>query len=182
MKDKWGRTYSYLNRFKQVLTSQAAYIKYHEESGNPFYSQYNIGEYTFEKYKTVWKQMTNDIVSCVISHSNSIIGFKPMIPLHTTAFFSTVNEAEAHYLCAIINSTSVRAFIKSYSSAGRGFGTPSVMKHVGIPKFDDANPIHSDLAGLSKKLHALKREEKEEDIPFLEKENDELVKSLFGIK
>ena len=67
-------------------------------------------------------------------------------------------------------------------SAGRGFGTPSVMEHVGIPKFDPKNPLHQKLADISKKCHQLKTEGKEKEIEKLEKENDELVKQLFKIK
>ncbi|MCD5390941.1 hypothetical protein LR007_03660, partial [candidate division NPL-UPA2 bacterium] len=89
---------------------------------------------------------------------------------------------EAHYLCAIINSNPVREFIKSFSSAGRGFGTPSVMEHVGIPKFDAQNSLHKKLAEISKKCHQFKAESREKEIEKLEKENDELVKSLFQVK
>jgi hypothetical protein len=182
MKQKLPRTYNYLTRFKEFLVTQAAYKKYHEEQGNPFYSQYNIAEYTFSNFKVIWNQMGNDLFASVISQKKTAFGYKAVIPLHTTALISTDNEAEAHYLCAIINSKPVRDFIKSFSSAGRGFGTPSVMEHVGIPKFDAKNPVHQKLAEISKKCHRLKAEGKEKEIEKLEKENDELVKKLFGIQ
>ncbi|MEM7816483.1 MAG: hypothetical protein QXZ20_01065, partial [Candidatus Aenigmatarchaeota archaeon] len=109
-------------------------------------------------------------------------GDKIVIGSDTTARFPTNSEPEAHYLCAIINSKPVRDFIKSFSSAGRGFGTPSVMEHVGIPKFDPKNLLHQKLSEISKKCHQLKAEGKEKEIEKLEKENDELVKKLFKIK
>lgn len=182
MKSSWPRTYSYLLRFKDFLVSQAAYKKYHEKQGNSFYSQFNIGSYTFAKHKVIWKQMSNDLMACVISQTKTPIGYKTVIPLHTTALIATDNESEAHYLCAIINSKSVRDFIKSFSSAGRGFGTPSVMGHIGIPKFDSKNGIHRNLADLSKKCHQLKAEGKEKEIEELEEDNDKLVKKMFGVK
>jgi len=181
MKDRWSRTYGFLLRFQDILVSQAAYKKYHAESNNPFYSQYNIGEYTFERYKTVWKQMTNDIFSCVISQIKTPIGFKSVVPLHTTAFFASSEEDEAHYLCALINSKPVRVYIKSFSSAGRGFGTPSVMQHVGIPKFDPENELHQELAIMSKTLHELTEKGEIEQVARLERENDKLVNRLFNI-
>ena len=101
--------------------------------------------------------------------------------LSSDSFFAANNESEAHYLCAIINSNPVRDFIKSFSSAGRGFGTPSVMEHVGIPKFDPQNALHLQLAEISKQCHQLKLEGKDEEIKKLEKENDALVEELFGI-
>lgn len=63
-----------------------------------------------------------------------------------------------------------------------GFGTPSIMQYVGIPKFDSKNKLYQKLAEISKKCHQLKSGGKEKEIEKLEKENDELVKQLFGIK
>lgn len=180
MKQKWPRTYSYLASFREVLVSQAAYKKYHEEPGNAFYSQYNVAEYTFARYKVIWKQMTNDLFAAVVSQANTVIGYRPVVPLHTTALFALDNEQEAHYLCAIINSMPIREFIKSYSSAGRGFGTPSIMKHIGIPKYDPKNKLHLQLSDLSEQMHNLKTQGSEDKVQELEKQNDELVNNLFG--
>jgi hypothetical protein len=182
MKQKWPKTYGYLLRFREFLISQAAYKKYHEDQGNPFYSQYNISDYTFARYKVIWKQMSNDLIASVISQSETPIGYKTTVPLHTTALISTDNESEAHYLCAIINSKPVRAFIKSFSSAGRGFGTPSVMTHVGIPKFDPRNPLHQKLADASKQCHQLKKEGRDEEISNIEKNTNELIQNIFHYK
>ena len=147
-----------------------------------FYAVFGVADYTVSRFKVVWKQMSNDLVASVISQIKTNFGFKTVIPLHTVALISTDTEIEAHYLCAIINSKPVRDFIKSFSSAGRGFGTPSVMEHVGIPKFDPKNPLHQKLAEISKKCHQLKAEGKEKEIEKLEKENDALVKKLFKIE
>ncbi|MDD5732138.1 MAG: N-6 DNA methylase [Patescibacteria group bacterium] len=181
MKKEWPRVYAYLTNFKEILLQRALYKKFHEAAGNPFYSQYNIGDYTFSRYKVTWGAMSNDIHASVVSDIKMPTGYKIGVPLHTTSFFSTNTESEAHYLCAIINSNPVRDFIKSYSSAGRGFGTPSVMENIGIPKFEPQNPLHQKLAEISKTCHQLKAEGKEKEIEKLEKENDEAVKQLFGI-
>jgi len=42
--------------------------------------------------------------------------------------------------------------------------------------------LRQKLAEISKKCHQLKSEGREKEIEKLEKENDELVKKLFGIK
>ena len=181
MKDKWQRTFNYVSLFKSELRNRASYKKYHDEIGNPFYSQYNIADYTFARYKTVWKRMANDIVGAVISQAKTPFGYKKIIPTDTTALFSTEDINEAHYLCAIINSTVVRDFIKSYSSAGRGFGAPSVMDHVGIHKFNIKNTTHKKLSELSKTLHKLKSKSEDTKILKLEKQVDQLVYKLFGL-
>lgn len=182
MKSKWPRTFGYLVRFKDDLLDRAAYKKYHAEVGATFYSQYNIADYSFSRYKVVWKRMASDIVAAVISQHKTPFGYKTIIPTDTTSLFAAGNESEAHYLCAVINSTPVREFIKSYSSAGRGFGAPSVMSHVGIPKFQPENKLHQKLAQLSKTLHDLKAKNELDEVTRLEREVDSLVYKLFNIK
>lgn len=179
MKAKWPRTFTYLSGFKKELLSRAAYKKYHADTDSPFYSQYNIADYTFARYKVVWKRMANDLVAAVIEQDKTKFGWKIVIPTDTTSLFATQKESEAHYLCAILNSLPVRKFIKSYSSAGRGFGAPSVMEHVGIPKFNPKDENHIRLSGLSKKLHRLRAEGKEAGMGKLEDEVNVEVWKLF---
>jgi methylase of polypeptide subunit release factors len=179
MKAKWPRTFAYLSEFKKELLSRAAYKKYHAETDSPFYSQYNIAGYTFERYKVVWKRMANDLIAAVIGQHKTNFGWKTIIPTDTTSIFATEKDDEAHYLCAILNSLPVRKFIKSYSSAGRGFGAPSVMEHIGIPKFDPKDGNHIKLSDLSKKLHQLRAGEKEAEMDKLEDEVNAAVWKLF---
>ena len=181
MKSEWPRTYSYLLLFKDDLLDRAAFKKYHADMDNPFYSQYNIADYTFARYKVVWKRMANDLVAAVISQFKTPFGFKTIIPTDTTSLFAATNEDEAHYLCAVINSKPVRDFIRSYSAAGRGFGAPSVMSHLGLKKYDAGNQRHRQLVQISKTLHKLKNDHIIEKINILENELDELVLRLFNI-
>ena len=182
MRQNWPRCFSYLTKFRDVLIQSSLYRHFHKSAGNAFYGQRNINKDTFSHYKAVWKIMSKDLIAAVISQYKTSFGYKTLIPLKTTSFFSTDNESEAHYLCAIINSKPVGDFIKSFSSAGRGFGTPSVMEHVGIPKYDPQNLLHQKLSEISKRCHQLKLEGNETEITQLEKENDELVKKLFEKK
>ncbi|MGB9878107.1 MAG: Eco57I restriction-modification methylase domain-containing protein [bacterium] len=182
MKSKWPKTFNYLLNFKSILEKMALYKHFHKPVGGPFYGQRNIGSHVFANYKVVWKRQADELVAAVVSYQNTLFGYKTVVCLDPATLISTNSEAEAHYLCAIINSKPVRDFIKSFSSAGRGFGTPSVMEHIAIPKFDPQNPLHQKLAEISKKCHQLKAEGKEKEIEKLEKENDRLVKKLFGIK
>jgi SAM-dependent methyltransferase len=182
MMTKWPRTLEYLLAFKTELLTRAAYKKYHADTDKPFYSQYNIAGYTFARYKVVWKRMASDLVAAVISQHKTKFGWKTIIPTDTTSLFATEREDEAHYLCAILNSQPVRRFVKSYSSAGRGFGTPSVMEHVGIVKFDEKNSVHRKLSELSKSLHKLKAKGEMAAVEALEGEVDKAVIELFEIQ
>jgi hypothetical protein len=94
--------------------------------------------------------------------------------------FAVNDKEEAHYLCAILSSELVDSFIKSFSQAGRGFGAPSVMNNLAIPKFKADNKIHGKLAELSDEAHSLvQREQPTEDI---ESKINELVKKLWNIE
>lgn len=181
MKQDWSHTYNYLTKFKSILLSRGSRTIMELAERTEFYAMFGIGRYTVARYKVVWKRMANDMVAAVIGQAKTDLGYKIIIPTDTTSLFATEKEDEAHYLCAIVNSEPVRDFIKSYSSAGRGFGAPSVMGHIGIKKFDAKNTTHKKLSRLSKELHKLKNEDKADKISELEKEVDKTVCKLFGL-
>jgi len=167
MKKEWPRTYGYFIKFKDFLLSRGSKTVRQLAERTAFYAMFGIGPYTVANYKVVWKRMANDLIATVISQFKTPFGYKTLISTDTTSLFAVNIENEAYYLCAIINSTPVREFIKSYSSAGRGFGAPSVMQYIGIPKFDPKNPFHRKLSEISKKCHQSKSEGKEEEIEKL---------------
>jgi len=189
---KYPLTYAYLVKFKDVLSKRAIYIKHYfkeiKENGKvvsripiaPFYSQYNISEETFLKYRITWNRMASKMSAVVLSSIKTEFGNKLIIPTDPTAFTPTDNKDEAHYLCSILNSEIVNDFISSFSQAGRGFGTPSVMENLVIPKFDSKDKIHIKLSELSENAHnSVKRGS---DINDIEKEINEVVKKLWNIK
>jgi hypothetical protein len=183
MKRDWPHTFNYLSQFKQILLSRGSRTVRELAERTAFYAMFGIGPYTVARYKVVWKRMANDLVAAVIGQHKTVMGWKTIIPTDTTSLFATEKEDEAHYLCAILNSLPVRNFIKSYSSAGRGFGAPSVMEHIGIPKFDTKNKNHIKLSELSKELHRLRAEGKETEMGKLEDEvNAEAWKLFEGKK
>jgi len=181
MKSRWPRTYGYLTQFKDVLLSRGSKTVRQFAERTEFYAMFGIGPYTVAPYKIVWKRMASDLVAAVISEVKTPFGFKMLIPTDTTSFFATDKEEVAHYLCAIINSTPLREFIRSFSSAGRGFGAPSVMAHVGIPEFDPKKRLHKDLAECSRRLHQLAQQGNQEEMASLEARVDQLARALFGL-
>ncbi len=184
-------TFAYLNQFKTFLVKRASYKKYfHKEikEGNkvikrepiaPLYSMYNISQDTFAKYRVVWKRMASKMVATVLSRLRTPFGLKTAISTDTTSFFAVGDEKEAHYLCGILNSEVVDQYIRSYSSPGRGFGAPSVMNHLAIPKFKSDNKIHKKIAGLSRRAHHLVAQGK--GIEELQTELNETVEKLWSI-
>lgn len=158
-------TYAYLVQFKDVLIKRAAYRKYYHrevrEKGKvvrleaiaPFYSMYNINKDSFARYRVAWKRMAARMAAVVLTIWKTPFGTKPVIATDTTSLFAVKNAAEAHYLCAVLNSATVDGFIRSFSSGGRGFGAPSVVKNLAIPQFDERKKLHARLAELSRQAH-----------------------------
>jgi len=188
MKLNLPRTYGYLHRFKDILLSRGSNVVRELAEKTSFYTMYGIGEYTFAAYKVVWKRMANDITAVVLSKIFTPIGEKDEIPTDTTSLIAFNGEDEAHYFCAILNSSVVRFFIQSYSSAGRGFGAPSIIKHLRIPKYAKSNPQHQKLSSLSKQAHELAKKyyehndlEAQNELKEVEEEIDRSVADLYEI-
>ena len=55
MKTKYPKTFEYFFKFKKELEKRSIYKLWGK--GNPFYSVYDIGAYTFYPYKVVWKEL-----------------------------------------------------------------------------------------------------------------------------
>ncbi|RPI13527.1 MAG: hypothetical protein EHM65_05165 [Acidobacteriales bacterium] len=153
MRERWPRTLEYLEGFREELLSRALYRKYHAEAARPYYSQFNVGEATFAPFKVVWRRMAADLSAAVVSEWPGALGAKMLLPLETTTFIGTSSAEEAHYLCAVMNSAPVRRLVRSFSSAGRGFGTPFVASQIRIPEFDPADALHGRLSEMSRAMH-----------------------------
>jgi hypothetical protein len=134
---------------KKVRNGKELYV--FQVSNAPFYTMFNIGEQSFAPYKVVWKRMANDLEAVVLSKVETPIGEKDAIPTDTNSLIPFTSEEEAHYVCAILNSSPVRFCVRSYSSAGRGFGAPSIVKHFGMPKYGRSHEGHREVSELSKR-------------------------------
>ncbi|MDP8206173.1 MAG: N-6 DNA methylase [Candidatus Electryonea clarkiae] len=156
MKRRYPKTYEYLLEFRDILESRAAYKKYHQESGHVFYSMFNISSDTFAPFKAVWRRMGNELKCTILSDAYLTgMGQKMVIPTDTTTFVPFDDVEEALYFVSLMNSTPARAVIYSYSPAGRGLGTPSILKNLGIRLFSRELKLHRNLAKLGKSLMRL---------------------------
>ena len=171
---------------KRIRNGKELYV--FQVSNAPFYTMFNIGEQSFAPYKVVWKRMASDLEAVVLSKVKTPIGEKDMIPTDTTSLIPFKNEEEAHYVCAILNSSLVRFCVRSYSSAGRGFGAPSIVKHFGIPEYEKSNESHRKVSELSKNAHELAKRYYEQndlhaqnELKEVEEGIDKVVAELYGI-
>ena len=183
MKVEWPETYGYLLNFKHELLNRGSRAVRELAERTVFYTMYGIGTYTFAPYKVVWKRMAGDLVAAVVSTFPTPFGDRLGIATDTTSLIPFDSAAEAHYVCALLNSLPARVFIRSFSSAGRGFGAPSIINHVALPEYDFNNPLHGSLASLSQRAHVLasRGKEVEEELRRVEDEIDQKAAEVWGL-
>lgn len=153
MEDNVPLTLGYLKQFQGVLLSRGSNVVREFAEKTAFYAMYGIGTYTFAPHRVVWKRMAQRMEATVLGKVATPFGRKEVISTDTTSFMVASSRGEAHYLCAVLNSDLVNDFIASFSSGGRGFGAPSIMQNLAIPRFDARKAVHSRLAALSREAH-----------------------------
>ncbi len=111
-----------------------------------------IGDYTFSKYKVIWKYIASEFICAVISSvDDKFLGEKLILPNEKIMYISTEDETEAYYLCGILSSTIVAECVKSYMNP------TSISAHglnkLNIPPYDSNNYTHREIAALCKAGH-----------------------------
>ena len=63
--------------------------------------------------------------------------------------------AEAHYLCALVNSAAVGRSVRrgTQRAGGKDFGTPGMLDVLPLRRFDPADPGHVGLSSLGRQAH-----------------------------
>jgi len=156
MKKHYPRTYAYLKRFKRILLARAdAMVKSALRRGEPFYFYGAVGLHTFAPWKVVWTRLAKIEAAVVGSHLMPYLKqSKPVVPQETITLVECSNEYEAHYICALVNSSPFQFAATSYSQeGGKSMGSPHILEHIRIPRFDPGNPVHRRLAALSMRAH-----------------------------
>ncbi|MEM4720947.1 MAG: hypothetical protein QXT73_02630, partial [Candidatus Methanomethylicaceae archaeon] len=183
LQEKYPHTWAYLKRFEPILRQRAAFHRYFTRKSQgkvvetgPFYSMFNVGEYTFSPYKVVWPNIGDKAPAAVISMFNE----KLILPQHIITLIALNNLDEAHYICALINSCCFIMAANSYSMhGGKSFGDPHILENIKIPKYDLNNKIHLELANISKKLYLLNLTNHK--IKLLEDKIDRLASLIWNI-
>lgn len=179
----YPKTYSYLKRFEEVLRQRAAFRRYftrEDKSGKvvetgPFYSMFNVGNYTFAPYKVVWREQASVMTAAVVGE----IGHKCVLPDHKLMMVAFNSPLEAHYCCALLNSAIVGFAVLSYAIAIQM--DPHVLETVQIPPFRPSLKLHAALASLSQRAHTLAERGELEALAAVEEEIDRLAAQIWGL-
>jgi hypothetical protein len=186
MKTRYPKTYLYLKRFENVLKERPAFKRYFTKKGEngrivemgPFYSMFDVGDYTFATYKVVWPRIASEIVSVVVSLKYG----KSILPEDIVTLVACKSLEEAYYICSLMNSTFANFALQAYSmKGGKSFGAPHVLQNIRIPKFDPNNKLHLYLAELSQKAHEVAKMNNQHTLNQIEEEIDKVSAQIWGL-
>ncbi len=129
LKTRYYQTWAYLKRFEPILRERAAFKRYFtrkDRSGivietGPFYSMFDVSDYTFAPWKVVWREQASQMTASVVSELNH----KATIADHKLMLLACKTLEEAHYVCAILNSDLTRFAVLAYALALRWIHTSS---------------------------------------------------------
>lgn len=175
-KARYPNAYSFLHNFKSYLVKGANYKQFGK--GFPFFFIYRVSKYTFAPFKVMWKEVGTMVDAVVVSKLNDpLLGEILAIPDYTCVYIPLQHEEEAHYLCAILNSTISRC-ITSYIHL---HPDPHVMDFIKVPRFDKTTKLHVELAKLSKEAHDFTIKGNAAELRKVEATIDMFVAQLYGL-
>ena len=117
LKTKYKKTYEWLFYFKDLLLeTRIRSGKFFDPKQYPFYRLDNVGEYTFSKYKLLWKEQSRQMTTAVVSSlDDDFLGEKTIVTDSKVLYVSFDTKEEANYLCAILNSRLIGEIIEAYT-------------------------------------------------------------------
>lgn len=148
LKKDFPKTYSYFAQFKSALLARAHYRAHFAANQQPYWSMYNVGNYTFAPHQVVWREQSR-CFGCVVLDMGE--GLSPVVD-HKLSTTACSTAEEAHYLAAVLNSSPATFFIQSYVISIQI--STHVLSYLNIPRFSEEQALHRDLAALSLLCHA----------------------------
>lgn len=143
MENNFPQIYEYLNSHRDKLSRRKSKLV-----KKNFYQLFGVGDYTFKKYKVIWKGLGSKKLECVVVDEETL----PNQSMN--CYISTDNFDEANYICAVLNSNFFEnELLKVCESGSKSFAQPNIMNNFRIKKYDHSNPIQIELSDLSKKFH-----------------------------
>jgi len=171
---KYPKTFAYLRRFEAELRSRSGYRRYFKET-DPFYSMFDVGDYTFAPYKVVWREQAAGLTVAVVGPLHD----RPVIPDHKLMMVAVDGEDEAHYLSSILNSSPARFIVQSYGVTIQM--DTHILENVRVPGYRKTDPTHGKLAALSRQAHKATANGETDRVQQIEAEIDELAARLWGL-
>jgi len=146
-------TYEYLDERRERLAERSSSWL----DRGPFYSVFGLGEYTWADYKVVWCRLGYKPHFAVISTvEDADLGVKPVVPGDHCMFVATDDEREAHFLCALLNSSIYQRSLDDVVSEGKSCLSKAVVSRLYLPAASNVPDALVDrLADGSRRAHEI---------------------------
>lgn len=187
LQNRYPKTYSYLENHRDRLEDRASsWLKQ-----GTFYNVFGLGDYTWSDYKVVWCRLGFKPHFAVVSTvKDEDLGDKMVVPGDHFMFISTNNKQEAHFLCALLNSSIYQKSIRGVASEGKASLSKTVISKLKLPEYKETAESKK-LAELSMQAHGIvpeytdvsKREFNKqtiEELKVVQAEIDEVVEELLA--
>lgn len=143
-------TYAFLKKFESRLAARRSKVFL----AKPFYGLFGLGEYTRAPYKVCWVGLGFHPEFVVAEERRDpFLGRKVAVPDGTIYFMPFSDQAEAHFVCALLNSKLVRTFLRARSGKSKRGLSKKVVEQLALPKFNHDDERHVHLAQVSMQLH-----------------------------
>ena len=157
LQERYPKTWAYLKRFEKALRERSGFKRYftrkdkhgHIIETAPFYSMFNVGDYTFAPWKVVWRGEVATSLAASVTGMNS---HKAVVPDQTTYLVAFDNKNAAHFFCGVLNSTAIQLIyaMHTYKHVSMHF-----IQSIRIPQYDAQETIHEEISQLSQSAHEL---------------------------
>jgi hypothetical protein len=174
LKKTFPKTFAYFKQFEKDIRACALLKQFFDPVRDSFYSSYNVGDYTFQPFKVMWKEICPEIEAAVIENGDETI-----IPDHKLVMVAFEIPDPAYFLCAVLNSSPIRLFVRAYAIQSSISG--HIMEYARVPAYSPANRIHQELSALDKECHAHRNSGKHEPLDAAEAKIDNLVGLIWDI-
>lgn len=174
MQKVYPKAWRYLATHQSILRKTGIFQRFFRPE-SPFYSMFNIGDYTFSKFKLVMREIASGVTCAVVDKQDG----KVVVPDHKLILIDTSTAAEAHYLCAVMNSAPSRAFVGSYCIETQF--SAHVLTLMAIPQFKKNIDEHVVLADLSVRAHKATKNGDDQAVQRIELEIDLAAAKLWGL-
>ena len=182
MARQYPRTLAFLKTFEKTLLGSGLIRRYFTKkdsrgrvsSSGPFYSMFNIGDYTFSPFKVVLREISTSLIASVSEPKDG----RPTIPDHKLVLVPFARADEAHYVCALLNSSPANLLLISYAVTTQI--STHVFDHIAIPRFIPGNKLHQELAQLSVEAHKTAAQGDHQALVQLDADIDKLSSRLWG--
>jgi len=147
----------FFQKNRTVISNQTSYDKRIIGSKNftEFYALARVGEYTYSDFAVCFRDNTSwcAAVSCPVKTPWGEMK-QPLFQNHAASITQRVDGTkisldEAHYICAIFNSSYAKNFIHNSSDSR----TYKIKPPLNVPLFNEQKKEHIELSNLSKKAH-----------------------------